>query len=440
MTEDKEAERILISLATNNKNVADIVGYIDKDDFTDIENKNMFELISNMFTNSEEVSLLSIDTKNHSYLRSFMFKNSFSKMSEIDMIAVESDIPLMIKRIKSAAKNRKLLNIALKIQDNIKENIDADDIITRVQNEIIGVDTVNEHKLLSPKDIAIACTDAAAERMDKEKLHEDVIYTSYKTFNEITGGLEKGDLVILSGVTGGGKSALALNLANQIGTIQKRSTLYINTEMSDKQIGLRLDAHIGGISHTNLRNGNITQEQFARLIGKLDRVSNGKLYMQTIPDLKIQSCISEMIKYKKQKGIEVVIIDYIGRTDSLDMNKDDWKILKAAAQKLKTMAQDLNMVVIMLAQLSKSGDLAQASYMAHEADLWINIKRLEYQDELAKFYPYNSLLELRKARSADKSRPIGMLFVGDRMTFISDRAEAERIQKINEQARQSANN
>lgn len=96
----------------------------------------------------------------------------------------------------------------------------------------------------------------------------------------------------------------------------------------------------------------------------------------------------------------MLVVDYIGRMDMTNApSKEDWQILKSAAQKLKTLAQDLGIIVVMIAQLNERGKLAQSSYMSHEADLWINLTRIE-EDNLNKFYPFNMLLQLKKARNA----------------------------------------
>ena len=426
MEQDRQAEVILLSLATDNKYTSDIVSKIVAEDFTTIPHKELFNLINDMFNHNEDISLLSIDSKNHEVLKNFMVYNSFAKMAEISMVAVKSDIGVMIDRIKKATESRNLMHISRSIQDMVNNNMDTSEIVEEIQNGIINIEKHDkEENIITPENMAMICADSAANRMDEEKRNKDVIYSPFKKLNQITGGFEKGDLIILSGSTGGGKSAFALNLAYPIGVIQKRPTLFINTEMSANQMALRYDSYISGISHTDLRNGNITVEQFGMLAEKLSPMQKGKLFTLTMTDLKIQSAIAEIIKFKRQQEVEVVIVDYIGRTDSLEMKKDDWQVLKSAAQKLKTMAQDLNLVVIMLAQLSESGKLAQASYMAHEADLWINIKRIKDEDELNHYYPWNSLIQFKKARNSDIANDATMYFDGDKMRFYDDVRIAE---------------
>ena len=114
-------------------------------------------------------------------------------------------------------------------------------------------------------------------------------------------------------------------------------------------------------------------------------------------------------------------------TDNKD--KEDWKLLKAAAMKLKTMAQQLDLVVIMIAQLNKSGNLAQASQMDQEADLWLNLTRVRDEEQLGKMYPFNAIAYVNKARNAENEVALPLLFTGDTLTFISNKEEAEQWQR-----------
>lgn len=194
--------------------------------------------------------------------------------------------------------------------------------------------------------------------------------------NRATGGLESGDLVILSGSTGGGKSAFAANLSRDICVTQKLPGLYINSEMSADQMALRWAAILGEMSHIALRAGSIHQDDFMRLPLKLDAFNSGGLHTLTIADLRVDTVLSEVRRFKAKEGIRIAIIDYIGRCDFLDnKNKDDWQLLTGAARRLKTLVQEQEIAIIMLAQLSASGRLAQASYMSHEADLWLNLRK-----------------------------------------------------------------
>ena len=142
--------------------------------------------------------------------------------------------------------------------------------------------------------------------------------------------------------------------------------------------------------------------------------------------MQIAGVLAEIRRMKERYNIELAVVDYIGRMEMMD-RKDvkDWQVLTNAARKLKTVAQELNITVIMVAQLTgDGGKLAQASYMEHEADLWLNIQKIPESD-LPMKWPWNSMIEFRKARNAERGKQIAMHFYGDMLTFTDERKEAE---------------
>ena len=277
---------------------------------------------------------------------------------------------------------------------------------------------------MSPKDLANRCADEVAVRMDKKR--NKAVFTSFNRLNKISGGFEDGDLIILSGGTGTGKSAFAMNLTRDIGITQKVPCLYINSEMSEAQMALRWAALLSHISHQNLRTGEITTDDYGHIMQRLDVCLASTVHTATIPDLRLEPVISEIRRFKAHEKIKVAVIDYIGRCDFIDAkNKDDWQILTGAARKLKTIAQELEIVVIMLAQLNTSGRLAMASYMSHEADLWLNLDKPdpeEIQD------PWNMFLQIKKARNAATGE-IPLYFCGDMLTFTDNKNMAIELAK-----------
>ena len=202
--------------------------------------------------------------------------------------------------------------------------------------------------------------------------------------------------------------------------------------MTTEQMALRWAAITSKFNYRKMKVGDITDDEMVTICENVDKVHKSKLYTLTIPDLQIANILTELRKAKRKYNIDVAVVDYIGRMDMTDnKDKEDWKLLKAAAMKLKTMAQQLDLVVIMIAQLNKAGNLAQASQMDQEADLWLNLTRVREEDQLAKMYPFNAIAYVNKARNAENEVALPLLFTGDTLTFISDKEEAEQWQASN---------
>ena len=433
--QDAQCERELIALMlSSDKALIKAVCELTADDFTRQDLKQIFIMICEMYEENKKVDITSLYVENKDAIVK-MFGTSYS---ETFSLMITSGADAMIDRLKNQTKARHLINLSAAIKKSLIDDIDCDEIYTDIENEIIKhTSTGVERVYISPKAMAQTCIQAMTDRRKPELKDKKVINTSFRYLNKITGGFEKGDLVIVSAETGGGKSAFCMNLANQIGCTQKRPTLYLNSEMSADQMAIRWDAILAQKSHSRLRQGDITEEEVLEVSQAVDKLHNGQLHTLTIPDLQIANVLSETRRAKKQHGIELVIVDYIGRMDTTsNPNRDDWQILKAAAQKLKTMAQDLQIIVIMIAQLSANGKLAQSSYMSHECDLWLNLMQIDDADK-EKFYPWNMIGQIKKARNADTAKPIMFRFLKDILTFTDNKEVANKC--YGEQTSVSAN-
>ena len=124
-----------------------------------------------------------------------------------------------------------------------------------------------------------------------------------------------------------------------------------------------------------------------------------------------------------QHGIRLLAVDYIGRVDTMNSSKDDWKQLLSAAKKLKTVGQKYGLVVLMVAQNDKSGNLAMASYMEHEADLHLHVRPLDEKEQAKYGDPWNYTVQIKKGRSAPKGL-IPVRYVGNKLTFVYDKEVA----------------
>lgn len=339
-------------------------------------------------------------------------------------LVLPSNIDIYIKKLKEATKKRKLFSLSEMIKTELeKEEMPLEELAQKVEIALIEREKTAEREYLSPGAMFEKCKSVIAERMDEASRTRKVINTGFGRLNKLTGGFEAGDLIILSGETGGGKSAFAANLAKDIAIVQKQPLLYINSEMSAEQMALRWASLLGDVKHSDLRNGVISEDCHAEILADLEVIKKSHLHTATIPDLKISSVLSEIKRAKRRYQARVVIVDYIGRVDMENASKDDWQVMTGAARKLKTIAQQEQLVVIMIAQLNTNGKLAQASYMSHEADLWLSIREPNEDELKSEQLPWwNRFLEIKKARNA-RTGKIKMKFRGERMRFYDGQYE-----------------
>lgn len=206
-----------------------------------------------------------------------------------------------------------------------------------------------EHFELFPKSEENASdrflADAELEYQGKD--NPRVVKTGFPSLDRLIGGFEKGELITLGGYSGGGKTTLALNIATQIAQAGG-NVLYFSLEMTKVEMHKRLVCSSLSISDFS----KITQEEFYAVVEKSKSLEN-ELPLEFIDDADITvEKISAICAGKKD--LSLIIIDHLHILRSEKRFKDQLAILTYLSRKVKIIAQELNIPILLLSQLNRS--------------------------------------------------------------------------------------
>ena len=231
------------------------------------------------------------------------------------------------------------------------------------------------------------------------------VTTGLDSLNAKTGGLHPSDLIIIAGRPGMGKSSLATNIgfnaAQRLvrdiadGIAPERSAgaavAIFNLEMSADQLATRILAEQSGIPSENLRMGKISQQDFRNLARAAGDLEGLPLYIDDTPALTIAALRTRARRLKRQKGIGLVIVDYLQLLQGTGRSSSDNRVqeISEISRGLKSLAKELNVPVIALAQLSRAveqredkrpqlSDLRESGSIEQDADIVLFIYREEY--------------------------------------------------------------
>ena len=303
--------------------------------------------------------------------------------------------------------------------------------------------------------------------------------TGLESLNAKTGGLHCSDLIILAGRPGMGKSSLATNIGFAAAERYLRDTedgiapdksvgapvAFFSLEMSADQLATRMLAEQSRISSEALRMGKINQEEFRSLARASATFQNLPFYIDDTPALTIAALRTRARRLKRQKGIGLVIVDYLQLLQGSGKSTNDNRVneISEISRGLKTLAKELDVPVLALSQLSRAveqrenkrpqlSDLRESGSIEQDADIVMFIYREEYylafqkpteategddlkdveafrkwQGEMDKKY---GLAELIVAKQRHGSTGTLDLHFESRFTRFSDRADQGRMPEM----------
>ena len=315
----------------------------------------------------------------------------FEILDETSSYGIDEKADLIIER----AKFRKLKALAKRI-DVLSEshtlNPDEafDEALMLLDKAMKGNDKT---KLINLQQYNIEQIKLDDERERVEEANTQMGYlTNFTEFDNKLNGLNKSDLIIIAGRPAMGKTAFALNLLMNFGKANENvKALFVSLEMGVKQLYTRILAMESGINAQSLKRKDIPEYEFEKLYDGY----RGIMEASTIEILdKANVNISELrnitTKYKKNNGLDLIIIDYLQLLSGSDKNsKNRQEEVSEISRKLKQLARELDIPIIALSQLSRSvesradkrpllSDLRESGAIEQDADIVIFLYRDEY--------------------------------------------------------------
>jgi replicative DNA helicase len=210
--------------------------------------------------------------------------------------------------------------------------------------------------------------------------------TGFADLDRKLSGLHPGDLVILAGRPGMAKTALALNIAENVATAGK-TALVFSLEMGDKQLATRSLASLGGIPMERLRNGRLIDGDWDGITAALGKLHEAPLVIDESGSLTVTQMTARARRVARRQGLSLVVIDYLQLMRGEGNNRNEE--LGDLTRRLKLMAKDLGVPVILLSQLSREvekrtnkrpmmSDLRESGAIEQDADVILMVYRDEY--------------------------------------------------------------
>ena len=211
--------------------------------------------------------------------------------------------------------------------------------------------------------------------------------TGFVDLDKAITGLNKSDLIIIGARPAMGKTSLALNLARNTAMMGKKKVLFFSLEMTKEQLAQRVLSTEARVESTKMRTGNISGDEWTKLATATALLSNCELYFDDTSNMTVSEMKSRI---RRLKDVDAVFVDYLQLMKSGSRVESRVQEVSEITRNLKLMAKDLNIPVVVLAQLARTtegrgkshkpqlSDLRESGSIEQDADIVIMLYRDEY--------------------------------------------------------------
>src|SRR5664279_4568503 len=196
------------------------------------------------------------------------------------------------------------------------------------------------------------------------------ISTGFAKFDEYTGGLHGGDLIIIAARPSMGKTALALNIAQHVALKLKQTAAVFSLEMSKESLLTRMLCSVARVDSQKFRGGYLTQEERRKLSHAVNELAEAPLYIDDTAGLHLMDMHAKLRRLQAEKGkIGLVIVDYLQLMTGRGRYENRTQEVSALSRGMKLLAKELNVPMMVLSQLSRAPETRQGDHRPQLSDL-----------------------------------------------------------------------
>lgn len=362
--------------------------------FYDEKHRMIFTAISALVNEHSSVDVLTVTQKLKSQGNIEIIGGPVALARLSQKVGAAAHVEYYIKILKQKCIQRELITASYDIlRKAYDETVNVDDLIDISQTKIFAAIQNNVRR--DVQEIGSVYNQAIN---DIERLQETTgisgVPSGYRSIDDITFGWQPSDLIILAARPSVGKTAFVLNIARNAAVQYNMPVAFFSLEMPSIQLVKRLMVSESGLSADKIKGGQkLADYEWKQLEEKCKNLAKSPLYIDDTPSLPVMEFRSKVKRLVKQKGVRLVIVDYLqlmqGPSELRGMREQE---VAAISRTLKATAKEMNVPIIALSQLSRNAvqrtggnnrpqlsDLRESGSIEQDADMVIFIHRLDYQ-------------------------------------------------------------
>ena len=359
----------------------------------------------------------------------------------INFVPTAANVDEYIRIVEEKAILRRLIEEATGIvASGYNQEEDISEVLDNAEKKILNVvKTKKGTEFRSIQDVLLK-TQNDLEKLSQQKSEITGIPTGFYDLDKVTSGLHENELIIIAARPAMGKTAFALNLATNIAMNTDKTVALFNMEMSGEQLAMRMLSSVGQIEANKLRSGKLEHHDWKKFNEAMSRLAETKLFIDDTAGMTISEIKAKCRRlYNSEGGLGIVIIDYLQLiSGSARYAGNRQQEVSEISRSLKTLAMELNIPVIALAQLSRTvegredkrpllSDLRESGSIEQDADIVAFLYREDYYTKQISIDENTSKSEFIIAKNrSGPTTTVDLIFRRNVSTFVNMLKETQQ--------------
>ena len=386
-----EAEQsVLGSILLDKEAMISVSETLVPEDFYKEAHKVIYESMLKLYNSQSEIDLITLtdELRDQGYLDDIGGIAYITSLSTV--VPTTSNIKYYVNIVKEKSISRQLISAA---NDIINLGYDGsakvEYVLENAEKKIFDISQERATNDFQPINQVISEALSMLEKLYEEKNDVTGLTTGFRDLNKKINGLQRSDLLLIAARPAMGKTAFALNLVQNAALKGDASVAVFSLEMSKEQLVQRMIASQSTVELKKIKTGTLADNDWPRITDGMAILSGAKIHIDDTPGIKISELRSKCRKLKIEKGLDLVLIDYLQLMEGEGQNESRQQEIAKISRSLKILAQELDCPVVALSQLSRApeqradhrpmlSDLRESGSIEQDADIVMFLYRDEY--------------------------------------------------------------
>ncbi|MFD0682319.1 MULTISPECIES: replicative DNA helicase [Paenibacillus] len=389
-----EAEQaVLGAILLDSESLVTAMERISSDDFYRTSHQRIFESMIELAEENEPIDLITLTARlqNKQELEEI---GGIKYLSELaNAVPTAANINYYAQIVEEKSMLRRLIRAATNIvTEGYSSTDEIGDLLGDAEKRILEISQRRSNTgFIAIRDVLMEVFDKV-EFLYNNKGGTTGIKSGFLDLDKMTAGFQRSDLIIVAARPSVGKTAFALNIAQNVGVREKQTVAIFSLEMGAPQLVQRMICAEANVDATRMRTGFLEQDDWEKLTMAIGALSEANIYIDDSPSVTVADIRAKCRRLKQERGLGMILIDYLQLIHGRGKGDNRQQEVSEISRTLKQIARELDVPVIALSQLSRGveqrqdkrpmmSDLRESGSIEQDADIVAFLYRDDYYDK-----------------------------------------------------------